>query len=215
MPVEKRAYTDTEKQAREQKITEAAQELLAEKGFHAINMAEVAQAAGLAKGTVYRYFNTKEELFLSVFEEHLRIWYGDFKSAIEEQENQIAVESFVELLVNSVADKPQFTRLIALKHIILEHNISFERAHESIIWMQESLAELGQLIASKLNLSPEQGVQILTWTFIFIIGLEGMAHPAPSSRQVYDTEANLQKPDFSAELRSFLLTTISSFQSAQ
>ena len=63
----KRAYSDDAKQQREENIIEAAATLLMEKGYHAINMAEIARATGLAKGTLYLYFKTKEELFLKVF----------------------------------------------------------------------------------------------------------------------------------------------------
>jgi len=40
-----------------------------------ITMAEVAQRAGLSKGTVYLYFETKEELFLALLEDLLFAWY--------------------------------------------------------------------------------------------------------------------------------------------
>jgi AcrR family transcriptional regulator len=45
------------------KVLEAALEVFSEKGFHVATVDEIAEHAGLGKGTVYRYFPTKEALF--------------------------------------------------------------------------------------------------------------------------------------------------------
>lgn len=50
-------------------ILNAARELVAEGGFAAAQMTEVARKAGVATGTLYRYFPSKEELCRQVFRE--------------------------------------------------------------------------------------------------------------------------------------------------
>ncbi|OMF86752.1 TetR/AcrR family transcriptional regulator [Paenibacillus sp. FSL R7-0273] len=47
-------------------ILDAAYELFGSGGFYETKMSEVAEKAGIAKGTVYLYFKSKEELFLAV-----------------------------------------------------------------------------------------------------------------------------------------------------
>jgi len=54
------------KQARPQELLDAALELFVEKGFSATRSEEVAQRAGVSKGTLYLYFPSKEELFKAV-----------------------------------------------------------------------------------------------------------------------------------------------------
>jgi len=54
------------KEARPQEILDAALAVFAEKGFAAARMDEVARRAGVTKGTIYRYFPSKEELFKSL-----------------------------------------------------------------------------------------------------------------------------------------------------
>ena len=44
------------------KILNAAESLLAERGFHGLSMKLLAETAGIAAGTIYRYFDNKEEL---------------------------------------------------------------------------------------------------------------------------------------------------------
>ena len=58
------------KKKRENQIIAAAAQVFAQKGFSGTVMAEIAACAGIGKGTIYEYFNSKEDLFFAVFE-----WY--------------------------------------------------------------------------------------------------------------------------------------------
>lgn len=51
------------------RIVAAATRLFAERPYGQVHMSEIAQAAGVAKPTLYRYFATKEALFLEVLED--------------------------------------------------------------------------------------------------------------------------------------------------
>jgi TetR/AcrR family transcriptional regulator len=57
---------EREKQDRKNTIIEAAEELFSEKGFRETTMQEISGKAELSKGTIYLYFKSKEELYLSV-----------------------------------------------------------------------------------------------------------------------------------------------------
>jgi AcrR family transcriptional regulator len=59
------------KQARPAEIVAAALELFAERGFAATRLDDVAARAGVSKGTLYLYFDNKEELFKAVVRESL------------------------------------------------------------------------------------------------------------------------------------------------
>jgi AcrR family transcriptional regulator len=53
-------------QARRSGIQEAAAKLFAEKGYHGTTTREIAEAAGVAEGTIYNYFANKEDLLVSM-----------------------------------------------------------------------------------------------------------------------------------------------------
>jgi AcrR family transcriptional regulator len=59
------------KEARPGEIVDAALELFAERGFAATRLDDVAARAGVSKGTLYLYFDSKEELFKAVVRESL------------------------------------------------------------------------------------------------------------------------------------------------
>ena len=44
-------------------IIEAAMKIFARDGFHKATISDIAEVAGIGKGTVYEYFNSKTELF--------------------------------------------------------------------------------------------------------------------------------------------------------
>ncbi|MCK4513348.1 TetR/AcrR family transcriptional regulator [bacterium] len=54
-----------------ERIINAAARLFGEKGYHRTTTSEIADAAGVAAGTIYIYFSSKEMLIVAVFEEFL------------------------------------------------------------------------------------------------------------------------------------------------
>ncbi len=66
---------EREKTARRATIIASAKELFVSKGFNATTMDEIAQGAELSKGTLYLYFASKEELYVTVINEGLKIFF--------------------------------------------------------------------------------------------------------------------------------------------
>ncbi len=67
-----RSLKDRQREERERLILEAAEELLAEKGYHEMSIDEIAARVGVSKGTVYLHFPSKEELVLAQLERGMR-----------------------------------------------------------------------------------------------------------------------------------------------
>ncbi|MCA9566233.1 MAG: TetR/AcrR family transcriptional regulator [Myxococcales bacterium] len=65
------------------RITEAAVEVFAEKGFHSARVSDIAKKAGVADGTIYLYFKNKEDLLLSIFEEKMDVLLDGLREALE------------------------------------------------------------------------------------------------------------------------------------
>jgi TetR/AcrR family transcriptional regulator, fatty acid metabolism regulator protein len=54
-----------------ERILDAAVRVFAKKGFYATRVSEVAKAAGVADGTIYLYFKSKDQLLVSLFEDRV------------------------------------------------------------------------------------------------------------------------------------------------
>jgi len=71
------------------RITDAAVEVFAEKGFHQARISDIAKRAGVADGTIYLYFKNKEDLLLSVFEEKMDYLLEGLGEAIAQVDDPI------------------------------------------------------------------------------------------------------------------------------
>src|SRR5256885_2146711 len=74
------------RQATRRKLYEAAVTLIAEQGFSSTTVDEIAERAGVAKGTVYYNFASKNELF----EELLRHGVGLLTASLRQAAEQVA-----------------------------------------------------------------------------------------------------------------------------
>jgi AcrR family transcriptional regulator len=70
-----------DKAAKRAQIVSNAAEVFSQTGYHATKMADIAQAAGIGKGTIYEYFATKEQLFLAVYD----AWMSQYESIVRQR----------------------------------------------------------------------------------------------------------------------------------
>jgi AcrR family transcriptional regulator len=85
-------------------ILAAAENLMAERGVEAVTMAEIAQAAGVGKGTLYRRFTNKPQLCLALMNEQMLSFQNDVLACLQEQATRDVpfmqqLSSFLESLV--------------------------------------------------------------------------------------------------------------------
>jgi AcrR family transcriptional regulator len=65
-------------------LLQAALEVFCKQGYRAARLESVAEAAGVSKGTIYRYFKNKEDLLKQALEERLRLKLEDAEQALQE-----------------------------------------------------------------------------------------------------------------------------------
>ena len=78
--INQRARSDEQKALRRQAVLTAAETYFLDVGFEAFSMTQLAKKTGLVKGTLYLYFKTREELFLTLYEQSLMRWSQVFIS---------------------------------------------------------------------------------------------------------------------------------------
>jgi AcrR family transcriptional regulator len=80
-PADERLGREEKKAVFRQRILEAAREVFFRDGFMAANLDEVAQLAGVAKGTLYRYFENKGELYVAILSHNGEIFERRMREA--------------------------------------------------------------------------------------------------------------------------------------
>jgi AcrR family transcriptional regulator len=97
------------KETRPQELLDAALTLFVEKGFAATRAEEVAQRAGVSKGTLYLYYPSKEELFKAVVRQNLSSLIAAGQELAEHFEGstgellQCLMQTWLERVVNTPA----------------------------------------------------------------------------------------------------------------
>lgn len=79
-----------------ERILEAAAELFSHKNYHEVMVDDVAKMISVAKGTVYNYFTSKEELYFTIMRMRMENLISSLKEKIETEKNSIdALRSFI------------------------------------------------------------------------------------------------------------------------
>lgn len=107
------------KDARPQEILAAAIELFSERGYAATQMSEIAARAGVAKGTVYLYFKTKQEVFEGIVKANMSPVLENLTAMLKQRhptaEAQLAtvIDTIYTQLVESPSRRAVFRVLIS------------------------------------------------------------------------------------------------------
>jgi AcrR family transcriptional regulator len=188
MTTKQRARSASDKQQRRDHILATALQMWGEHTFASFTMAEVAARSGLAKGTLYLYFATKEELLLALLEGLLDGWFADLNRGLTTG-GSWDVPGAAELLYDALNRQRALTSLLPIAASILEHNIPFATAHAYKAHLLERSTQSAALLEQALPfLAPGDGLWLLLQVYALIVGLGQMADPAPIVRQVLEEE---------------------------
>lgn len=124
----KRARQPEQKEQRRAAILSAARDLLEENGAGRVGLNAIARRTGLAKSNIYRYFESREHIFLALFSSEWAAW-------TEEIERELAgggvdVDAVARLFTRELVAKPLLCELMSAAAPALEHNESRESAME-------------------------------------------------------------------------------------
>lgn len=200
-----RARKDEDKLARRQLILGTALALWGEQPYVEITMSGVAQAAGLAKGTLYLYFQTKEELFLAVLEQLLWTWFGGVDARLAALE-AVTPPQVAATLAASLEGQAPMLRLLALLNSTLEQNIPLPVGLAFKATLAQHLGQTGAHLERLLpGLIPGQGARVLLHFSALAVGLQTLTQSTPTLRAAaQDPELGAAVLDFAPELQAAL-----------
>lgn len=176
-----RARRPEDKADRRRDILEAAAALFAERPFAELTMAEVAARAGLAKGSLFNYFPTKEALFLALLDEELGAWLAEVDAELAHPgPGPMTPRRVARLFHRTIVARTTFVRLLALLSTVLEHNLPLDAVVAFKTTLLHRLAATGALVERRLPaLRAGDGVRLLLRIDALTIGLWQLADQAP------------------------------------
>ena len=159
-----RARSDDAKQARRQFILATADHLLRHEGFDAFTMNKLAAAVDVAKGTLYLYFTTREELVLALYTDLHDAWIEQFLIA----EKQIVAPNYADLcncFYQSFVADPLLVDLAARATSGLEPHVPLAAWVAAKQAQSRAAKRLGGMFCQRFGCDPAQA-QRLSWAFI-------------------------------------------------
>ncbi|HET7921933.1 MAG TPA: TetR family transcriptional regulator [Gammaproteobacteria bacterium] len=210
MPANTRAMTDAQKAVRRADILRVAMQRFATTSYTALSMADIAAATGVAKGTLYLYFPSKETLFLALYEQELDAWFSQLDDALLRQQGSGSIEDLLQLISESLAQRPAFLRLTAILHTVLEHNLTHADAARYMTRLREHVLRTGALLERSLPfLQTGQGETLLLKTNALVIGFQHLAEPSALLREVLaQTDMALFRVNLAQQLLETLRTLL-------
>jgi AcrR family transcriptional regulator len=159
---EKRARKKRDPQRTREAILEAAREVLAQDGKEGLSVAQVAQRAGVNRGTAYQHFQTREQLIEAtaawVSEKLYRAVFGDPTVARDQAVESIDVESVNKHLATFAMENP------ALGRVWLFEVLSSRRPANDPFWRQYQ-SNFERFAKTELA-QPDMDVEVLSVLFL-------------------------------------------------
>ena len=175
MAIRQRAIQAEDKEERQQALLDAAERLMLRVPGAMPSVADVADEAGLAKGTVYLYFPSKEELLLALHERNVG---GFFRAliALLDDRAPVDVERVLALTREHIVGPPLFLPLASRCFGLMAQSIPDASASAFRQRMAERMARAGSGLERHFDaLAPGQGVLLLRHSYALILGLWQMA----------------------------------------
>ena len=165
--INRRARSAEQKALRRQAVLDAAETYFLEVGYEAFSMTQLAKKAGVVKGTLYLYFKTREELFLTLYEQSLIRWSEVFVASLTDL---MPSKAYAQVLYKTAsADGTFLPLLIRLEHVI-EHNVAIPRLIKSKRVFISQVEVVAERTSAALKLSKAQAQEIVKTMGVLLIG---------------------------------------------
>jgi TetR/AcrR family fatty acid metabolism transcriptional regulator len=141
---------ERDKGDKRERILASALKVFAQKGFFGAKVSDVAEAAGVAVGTIYLYFKSKDDLLISVFEQQMESIHAELGSAMAGGKDATdKLRRFVRAYIQLVQSNRHGTEVITIE---LRQSAKFMKEYQN-----PRFAEFLKLLASIIDEGQKTG----------------------------------------------------------
>jgi AcrR family transcriptional regulator len=206
-----RATSGNEKEARRQRLLGVANDFLRRWSFADITMDRIADTAGVAKGTLYLYFRTKEALFLALFEQHLMAWYAELETLATGGTGSVEPSFAAKVFTSTLTSRPTLIQLHGVlysaggRNIDLDAFVAFRRRH------LPKMKHLAEALAKRIRgVTGAQALRFLVQLEAVVGGLAWAAFPPTPLEREYEAQGMTEfLLDFGEELTEIVTALLS------
>ena len=157
--------------ARKEEIISACEQLYQTMSFKDITLKEIGNVTTFTRTSIYNYFQTKEEIFLALYEREYDRWNEELTSILDNYQ-ELSSKELADKIARSIENRAQLLKLLSMNNYDMEANsrpellISFKKAYGES--MQNMLRLLGKF---RPQMSVEEKQNFIYVFFPFMFGI--------------------------------------------
>jgi AcrR family transcriptional regulator len=187
-----RARSEETKRLREQAIIDAAISLGARDGIRSVTLTGIADAVGMHKSALLRYFETREQIFLIITAQGWREWSEALRAQLSPMSAVTPALTIASLLAGSLVERPMFCDLLAQAPLNLERNVSIESVRSFKLATLEEVERIAaELRRIRPGMSELEAIDIIATATSLAGALWQMATPSSEVARLYRDDPRL------------------------
>jgi len=202
---QQRAVAVADKEERRNAILDAAEALFVEHPERMANVSEVAESAGLAKGTVYLYFPSKEQMLLALHERQVASFFAELIKRLEGP-GPLDFDKVFEVTNRHFIRGPGYLSLTSRCFALMDREIPTDTALAFKARVGHVLTVAGAGLERHFPaLAPGDGITLLLHSYGMIVGLWQLLHPNERFGAAMNRpELRMFRRDFEREIEAAL-----------
>ena len=155
--------------ARKEEIVNACEQLYQTMSFKDITLKEIGNVTSFTRTSIYNYFQTKEEIFLALYEREYDRWNEELVSILNDNE-ALSTRELADKLATSIANRPQLLKLLSMNNFDMEANsrqellTSFKQAYGDSM---RNVCRLLQKFCPEMSVEEIQNFIYIFFPFMF------------------------------------------------
>ena len=156
---------------RREEIINACEQLYQTMSFKDITIKEIGNVTSFSRPTIYNYFETKEEIFLALYEREYGRWNADLETILQNNE-RLSRKQIAEEIAQSLQNREQLLKLLSMNNYDMEANsrkellTSFKKAYG------KSMKNIRRILEKFCPEMDEEGIRNFIYVFFpFMFGI--------------------------------------------
>ena len=132
--------------ARKEEIMNACEQLYRERNFKEITLKDISEITTFTRTSIYNYFQTKEEIFLGLFQREYELWCEALEGILHCPE-MLSREQLADRIAGTLTERKLMLKLLAVNLYDMEENSRMERLVEFKKAYGKSVNLMEQIVA--------------------------------------------------------------------
>jgi len=201
-----RARQPEQIEQRREDILRAALTLFQRSGLENVSLNDLAREAGTAKSNIYRYFESREHIYLVVLQRLAAQFEQRIYANLDRLRGKGSATKVVDALIAAYLASPEYGELITVVNSVLEKRLTPELVvNFRTVFLERRKRLAAALAAALAGTTKEKMLPVTLHIFLHVPGLWTFCFPRPESRKLLDAPEHAHLlVDFRKEMTLFL-----------